>query len=174
MTGLIIAIIALIVLILFLKIKPHLTEEELKELEGEPKEASRAHLKRENAAALLIQTVEDGNLEEIQRIIKNGINIRQKVKGQTMLMVAAKSNPSVEVIEFLLNQGIEVNDVNEQGETALILAATFSQTPEIITKLLENGADKTIKDKGGRTAADCLSLNVYLPRGEMFDLLKVD
>ena len=172
-TGLVIAIIAAIVLILFLKIKPTLSEEELETLNGE-KEDHRVRIKREGAAQLLVQSIEDGTLDEIQRVVRNGIDIRQKIGSQTLLMIAARSNPNVEVIDYLLNQGIEINDVDDQGQTALIIAAAFSQNAAIITKLLQSGADKTIKDKAGRTAADCIALNVYVPRTEMLNLLKVD
>lgn len=163
MSGFITAGVAFLVLILFIKFKPTLSESEYKELKGIPdveeEEESRSRIKSNSAANLLIQVIEDGTVEEIQQTIANGIDIRQKVAGQTLLHVAAKSNTNPDVIQFLLNQGIEINDVNEEGQSALMLAAAFNSNPDIITMLLENGADKKIKDKTNKTAEDYVILN---------------
>ena len=180
MSGFIIAGVAFLVLILFLKFKPTpLSEDELNELKGirpeneKEEEESRARVKSNSAANLLIQVIEDGSVEEIQQTIANGINIRQRVRGQTLLHVAAKSNTNPNVIQFLLSQGIEINDVNEEGQSALILAATFNSNPDIIITLLNNGADKSIKDKSGKTAADCVVLNSSFFGTDIPNMLKI-
>ena len=85
MSGFIIAGVAALVLILFLKFKPSFSEEEWTELKGikedkKEEEKSRSRIKRDNATQLLVQVIEDGTVDELKRMIKNGINILQKLE----------------------------------------------------------------------------------------------
>ena len=118
--------------------------------------------------------MEDGNVSEIQRAVKNGIHLNQPLQdGQTVLMIAVKHNQDPEIIPFLINNGINVNAVDDKGQTALMLAATFNPSPEIIKTLLNCGADKTIKDKSGKTAADYVNMNFDLHGTDIPELLFV-
>lgn len=60
-----------------------------------------------------------------------------------------------EILQFLLENGVDVNDKNDDGNTPLhCLAANGEEAEEIIKILLENGADKTIINNNGETALD--------------------
>ena len=119
MAGFIIAGIAALILVIVLKVKVSLSEEELQEIgkaknTQKEKERSARSLNTSRAADLLIQVLEEGTVDEIKQSMKNGINILQKLENnQTLLMIAVKNNPSVEVVQFLLNEGVEVNDVDD-------------------------------------------------------------
>ncbi|MEM6429494.1 MAG: ankyrin repeat domain-containing protein [Deinococcota bacterium] len=63
--------------------------------------------------------------------------------GKTLLMLAAESPDGYEVVEDLLNAGLDVNAENDSGFSALSYAAT----PEIAQLLLDAGAD--IEKYGG-------------------------
>ena len=177
MTGLVIAGIALVVLLVFLKMDFSITEEEInmlnadktarkRKLEKEKADAekeredNRRRVKSDKVTEMLVQVMEVGSVQEIQKAMKNGIDILQKLESnQNLLMLAVKNNPYPEVVNFLLDQGIEINDVDDNGQTALILAATFNPNPDVVKTLLDRGADKTIKDKMKKTAADYVPMN---------------
>ncbi len=174
MFGFVAAGIAFIALILLLTIKitpeedttpPSKKQNSSKNAEAgkETKAHSGRSVRLDKATELLVHLMEDGNVSEIQRAVKNGIHLNQPLQdGQTVLMIAVKHNQDPEIIPFLINNGINVNAVDDKGQTALILAATFNPSPEIIKTLLNCGADKTIKDKSGKTAADYVNMNFDL------------
>ena len=45
--------------------------------------------------------------------------------GNTLLMAAARANPSAEVLKLLLAAGAEIDTYNNQGQTPLMLAAGY-------------------------------------------------
>lgn len=191
MFGLVIAGIALVVLLVFLKLDFKVTDEEKdaiatdaankKKATKEEKEAAekerlekRRRLKMDKATEILVQVMEDGSVQEIQRAMSNGINVLQKLENnQNLLMIAVKNNQSTDVVRFLLDQGIEINDVDDNGQTALILATAFNPNPDVIKTLLDCGADKTIKDKMKKTAFDYVPLNTSLFGTDVGPLLKI-
>ena len=70
--------------------------------------------------------------------------------GQTSLQEAAL-NGQAEVVDALLEQGIDINTRDKDGRTALMFAA-FNGHEDIVKSLMENGADVNIMDSYGRTA----------------------
>jgi hypothetical protein len=57
----------------------------------------------------------------------------------------------VEVIEALLDFGVDVDQIEETDSTALMYAAAQGHA-DVVALLLEQGADTTIRDRGGQTA----------------------
>lgn len=57
------------------------------------------------------------------------------------------------LVEAMVMDGIDVNETDANGRTLLHWAAGNGHA-EAVELLLKCGADRTIKDKGGRTAAD--------------------
>ena len=136
--------------------------------------ASGRSMKTNRETEFLVHLMEDGNVEEIDQALKNGVNLQRPLQdGQTVLMIAVKHNQDPEIIPFLTKNGIDINAVDDKGQTALMLAATFNPSPEITKMLLNNGADKTIKDKSGKTAADYVQMNFDLIDTEIPSLLFV-
>ena len=68
----------------------------------------------------------------------------------TVLHAAAKMNPHPESIEFLIEQGIDVNAVTRNGETPLHLAGKNANS-EVMRVLLEHGADPNARTSSGST-----------------------
>jgi hypothetical protein len=81
-------------------------------------------------------------------------------------MIAAMGNSNLEVINYLLSLGIDINTKNNQGDTALIKAASLTSEPKIIEALLTAGADPTIKNLDGTVAYEYAQLNPDLQGSE--------
>ena len=80
------------------------------------------------------------------------INLRTKENGWTPLMVAAYNN-SYDTVEYLIENGANVNAVNYNGTTPLMYAkdsALQYGDIRILNLLLENKADRYIKDFDGK------------------------
>ncbi|MBQ7220498.1 MAG: ankyrin repeat domain-containing protein [Synergistaceae bacterium] len=82
--------------------------------------------------------------------------------GFTVLMAAAESNPSPEVIEYLAGLGVDVNAEMFAGMTALIWAAWKNPNPAVIETLISLGADIHHEAANGRTALDYAYHNEHL------------
>ena len=71
----------------------------------------------------------------------------------TPLIYAAAAN-KVEVVEYLLKNGADINSTTPyQNETALIWAVAAGHE-KIVQLLLENGADKKITNREGENVID--------------------
>ncbi len=68
------------------------------------------------------------------------------------------SEKQVELLGFLLDNGAEINAVNNEGKNPLMYAIK-SKNKRIIDYLLERGADANIKDKVGNTALTYAQIN---------------
>ena len=92
----------------------------------------------------------------LQELINAGADINNQNKGENLLFAAIEQN-NIEMLEYLLSKGLDVNATNLAGETPLIQAVLFSEIHEntdIIKMLLKYGADKTIQNNQGLTASD--------------------
>lgn len=65
----------------------------------------------------------------------------------------AAYNGHLEVVDYLLKHGAEVNATTENGSSALFFAARFGHI-EVIRLLLKNQADPKIVNENGDTAVD--------------------
>ncbi|HUU20210.1 MAG TPA: ankyrin repeat domain-containing protein [Sedimentisphaerales bacterium] len=98
----------------------------------------------------------EGDLKKVKEIIDrdpNQINV-QESEGFTPLHLAS-SKGHIEIVEFLLNHGADIELEIFNGETPLMLAAQYArhgQQYETIKTLLEHGAKVNHKDENGRTA----------------------
>ena len=96
-----------------------------------------------------------GDLKKVKEIIDrhpNQINV-QDAQGFTPLHLAS-SKGHIEIVEFLLNHGADIELEIFNGETPLMLAAQYARYGqyETIKTLLEHGAMVNHKDQHGRTA----------------------
>lgn len=84
--------------------------------------------------------------------IAKGVDINQQdVKGNSPLMIAAKTN-TLEVVRFLKGKNAEINRVNLEGKSALTYAIA-NKNVAVMDFLLQQGADATIKDSNGNSLA---------------------
>lgn len=92
-------------------------------------------------------------LTEVEEIYNNA-------EGKTVLMIACE-NTNPEIVEFLFNYKINVNERGPFGMTALMYACDSKTTSDVraIKILLERGADTNIVNEYGETALDYLKDN---------------
>jgi ankyrin repeat protein len=91
-----------------------------------------------------------GDLEKLQYLMSHGADLLYKDSrdGGTLLHLAAGYG-SIDVIEFLVNDGININEVNNDGMSALFYSDEFN-----ISYLIQSGINSEIRDNKGRTAKE--------------------
>ena len=97
----------------------------------------------------------EGDLKKVKEIIDrdpNEINV-QDAQGFTPLHLASGKG-HIEIVEFLLNHGADIELEIFNGDTPLLVAARYARYGkyETIKTLLEHGAKVNHKDKHGRAA----------------------
>jgi len=98
------------------------------------------------------KAVQSGNVDLLERWIKNGGDIDHTTEhGNTLLIMAAKIGDK-RTIDFLLSKQPKVNHQNKAGATALMVAAKYGQG-HVVDTLLDNGADPTMRNESGNSAA---------------------
>ena len=105
----------------------------------------------------LFYAAEVGNIEQIEKIKAAGfdIDVRNK-KGWNILLVACY-NQQLPLVNYLINNGFDINATNYKGTTALMFAksaATRTGNVELLQWMLNNGADQNLKDDFEKTALD--------------------
>lgn len=115
--------------------------------------------------SLVFKSAKEGNLKLIKKLIseKGNINARglgyasyikggqdeKTSKNWTALMTASYNN-HIEVVQFLLDSGADVEAKTDVGNTALLYACQ-ANNPVIAHLLLDHGADPKITDQKGTT-----------------------
>lgn len=92
-------------------------------------------------------------------LINNGadINYQDESSGSTALMLSCQYN-FIEMAEFLVEHGADLNVQSKNGQTALMASARTSE--ELFNLLLSKGADLTILANDGTTALTQASMGV--------------
>lgn len=107
--------------------------------------------------------VKEGNLNKVKSILEKRpdlVNFKQdsyatywvRYRGWTALHIAAL-NGHIDVVEFLVAKGADVNAKNKSNATPLHFAALVGQKG-VVEILLANGADIHAKDNNGKTPLD--------------------
>ncbi|MDB4331459.1 ankyrin repeat domain-containing protein [bacterium] len=105
----------------------------------------------------LLQATLTGNIGAVQQHIDAGsdLNVKSEFDGSTPLILACCFG-RVELVELLLNAGVELEAKNHSDYSALHAAAFFCQV-EIIERLLGAGIKTDSVDQNGDTALDMVS-----------------
>jgi murein DD-endopeptidase MepM/ murein hydrolase activator NlpD len=107
----------------------------------------------------LFAVLQEGGAPQVRAAVEGGADVQlRNGDSHTALMVAAGAGADTAVLAVLLQAGASIDAQAASGATALMLAAA-SGTPAQVIYLLNAGADPTLKDEGGRTAADIATTN---------------
>ena len=101
------------------------------------------------SAEEFIELCGNGTLQEIEAAIKDRADVNAKAKwnGVTCTsLIAAVSNNQLNIVQFLIDNGADVNEKVDFGYTALMIAA-LRRDPEIVSLLIKAGADVNAKTK---------------------------
>lgn len=99
---------------------------------------------------LLIASAEKGNVEIIEKLIKNGADINAAGTSGDTALHSAVIRANLKAVNALIKSGADVNRRNNKGRTAFHYAAETGNQ-EIIVILKQYGADFFISDKAGLT-----------------------
>ena len=92
-----------------------------------------------------------GTVQDIEYFLNNGANVNAKhTSSNTLLHLAALSNPNLEVLKYLVSKGANVNAKNKWGATPLHYAAMKADV-EVLKYLVSKGANVNAKDNDGGT-----------------------
>jgi hypothetical protein len=98
-----------------------------------------------------------GNLSAISQYLNTSAEAKLLLHGKdetgntTLIMAAAEKNQ--EMVSLLLQNGAEVNAINNDGRSALMEAALWGRVKSV-KALLNSNADKHLRDHQGRCAVD--------------------
>lgn len=109
--------------------------------------------------------------EIIEYLIGQGADIHAKSQllGMNALHLAAYFNPNPDVIDTLVNAGIDVNTPLEQNATAILAAASMNQNMEVVERLALRGANLDVYEpEKGLTPLGIVELRLSGGTSEMF------
>lgn len=125
------------------------------------------HAKNSRNVTAMDDAAGRGSVELIQLVMKAGnLDVRTYLKehGLFMMRVAVINGMSVEVVQFLINEGIDVNCIDATKFTALHCLCMYKSNLDdeqirqkfmaLVDLLLANGADLFAKDKDGLMPID--------------------
>ena len=94
------------------------------------------------------------NLEKIQKLVKFGadVNVKDRLWGDTTALMYASKYNKLAIVKFLVENGAEVNAVDNDKRTALMYASSNGEDNKIVHYLLSKGADINAKDINGENA----------------------
>ena len=109
-------------------------------------------------------------LDIVKRLLVRDVDVNARYANNlTLLMWAAGPDEKVteadalKVVTYLLDAGAHVDDRDARGRTALMIAAEGGRA-EIANLLLARGADPSLKDNGGKRAADLATVSLLRQR----------
>ncbi|SJN59831.1 Ankyrin repeats (3 copies) [Vibrio ruber DSM 16370] len=104
----------------------------------------------------LFKALRNGQIQQAETLIKDGADIHRISESEKwsylhkILMSTStdpEESPPIESVQYLIDQGLDVNAIDSYGYTPLIYAVR-QRNVEGIRLLLENGADKLIEHRG--------------------------
>jgi ankyrin repeat protein len=100
----------------------------------------------------LIGAAERGDVQEVERLIKSGVDLNIRDNWGRTALIWASSRNNIEVVKLLIEAGAHLNiRDNDGGWTALILASLYNRI-ELVKLLIEAGANLNIRNNWDNTA----------------------
>jgi len=124
---------------------------------------------------LIWEAIEEGNLEAVKQHFNSGIDVNVKISKEGRSSQSwhplnwAAANGQIEIVEFLLSRGAEVNSKDGVGYIALHYAAGRGSYREVVEVLIANGEDVNTKAVDGSTPLD---LAAMAQKKEIMDLIR--
>ncbi|XP_065845063.1 uncharacterized protein [Oscarella lobularis] len=101
-----------------------------------------------------LSAVGKGNREVMDVLIKNGCNVYAKdIEGDTSLHLACRSRNQVEIADYLLSVGADIEAVNNEKRTPFLEATFWGKAP-VTMFLIEKRCNIYARDKNDRGAID--------------------
>lgn len=118
----------------------------------------------------LIKATQNGNFEEVKKLIRSGANVNEPDKyGITPLMHSIYYRHT-DMAKYFIESGANVNARDLRGYNSLLYAVesdcNYAESADIIKLLIKKGADVNAKDSVGETAID---LALSCARSDIFD-----
>ncbi|HYP12679.1 MAG TPA: M56 family metallopeptidase [Bryobacteraceae bacterium] len=88
----------------------------------------------------LLRAAEEGNVQEVERLLAAGANVNAKIEGDGSPLIAAARSSHEQIVKLLLDRGADVNLAVGGDGSPLIVAAQNGQL-STVRLLLERGAD---------------------------------
>lgn len=111
---------------------------------------------------LIREAVTKNDIKNVILLIYNNIHINKDE-----LITIATNNNSFEIVQMLLNRGLNINVTDEKGYTPLCIVAD-KENVKIVKLLIEHKADVSIKTNSGKTA---LMIAVFKKNVEIRNLI---
>ncbi len=99
---------------------------------------------------LMLEALNNGNVDDVKKLIEEGVNVNLLRDGITPLMIAASKGHTA-VAEVIIQAGVNINERSDNGDTALHMAAEQTGT-DVVELLLHSGIDSEAKNKFRKTA----------------------
>ena len=112
--------------------------------------------------------IELENLEMVKILHEAGIKLNRKINKGNSILTLTFIHKKFEVLDYLIDQGADINFIGPLGQTPLNFCAATQKNP-MVKHLLERGADVTIPDQEGQTP---LSHAINWRNKEMIDILR--
>lgn len=102
----------------------------------------------------IIRDVQDGNVDNVKELLRQGASIDQEdAEGNSLLQIALQKI-HFDLAQYLIRTGANIEHRNKAGTTPLMTAAFACAERDVIELLIERGADLLAVDKKGENAAD--------------------
>lgn len=106
-----------------------------------------------------IRAAQFGELDKVKELFEEGVDIDARIDKEESgfkslshtAITAAAQDSHTEIIEWLIENGANVNSTDSYGASAIVYAAD-EENAELVKLLIENGADVNITSSGGSSA----------------------